>query len=323
MRELIKKTVLRLFPELTGGYHLPRYAEVLAVADAPTSGDIADDFRPRYAVDIQVLDMHGKADGTMPILHSVPLPVPVAGGAEMGQFAFPQAGTVVMLQFAYGSPNKPVITAIYPHGCTLPSVADGEHLLQQREGVFQRIDVDGNHSRATDLKITDDCQDYVLESHTRKITTHTDTVEVDGNATRKVKGSWGVRVMGALRLISGSSMNISSADNMAITSSSDLNVNVAKALAMAIKTSAELKAGTTLHLEAPLCHVGNSSTNLFKMVSDLAQAVIDLSTAFASHTHGGVFSGPSTTAVAGNAMTGTTVAANSTITKLAVDVMTE
>ncbi|MFU0497113.1 hypothetical protein ACMZYR_17420, partial [Pseudomonas syringae pv. actinidiae] len=35
MDDAIKRSVERQFPELTGGYHLPRFAKVVAVADAP------------------------------------------------------------------------------------------------------------------------------------------------------------------------------------------------------------------------------------------------------------------------------------------------
>jgi hypothetical protein len=35
MEDAIKRAVERQFPELTGGYHLPRFAKVIAVPDAP------------------------------------------------------------------------------------------------------------------------------------------------------------------------------------------------------------------------------------------------------------------------------------------------
>ena len=76
MDDAIKRSVERQFPELTGGYHLPRFARVVGVADAPAGAGICDDFRPRYAVDIEVLGPDGEPDSKLPILAGVPLPLP-------------------------------------------------------------------------------------------------------------------------------------------------------------------------------------------------------------------------------------------------------
>lgn len=110
---------------------------------------------------------------------------------------YPQRGTRVMLMFAYGSPNKPCITAIYPHGGALPKVAEGELLLQQREGVQQRIDAAGNTLRQTDGKIADECQDHTLDALTSTVTLQKEDITVTGNSTRTVKGAWVNRVLGA------------------------------------------------------------------------------------------------------------------------------
>ena len=119
MEEAIKRAVERQFPELSGGYHLPRFALVQGVADAPAQSGICDNFRPRYAVDLQVLAEDGEPDPNLPILAGVPLPVPV-GGDEMVFFAFPAEGTMVVVNFAYGMPSKPFIQTILPHGLSLP-----------------------------------------------------------------------------------------------------------------------------------------------------------------------------------------------------------
>ena len=79
MEEAIKRAVERQFPELSGGYHLPRFALVQGVADAPAQSGICDNFRPRYAVDLQVLAEDGEPDPNLPILAGLPLPVSVGG----------------------------------------------------------------------------------------------------------------------------------------------------------------------------------------------------------------------------------------------------
>jgi hypothetical protein len=61
-KDAIRRAVGGQFPELIGGYHLPRFARVGSVADAPASAGICDDFRPRYAVDIELLGPDGEVD---------------------------------------------------------------------------------------------------------------------------------------------------------------------------------------------------------------------------------------------------------------------
>lgn len=339
MREVIKRVVLQMYPELSGGYHLPHMAEIVGIADTPAAGDLADDFRPHYAVDLQVLTVHGEADSKIPVLHAVPLPASVCGGAEMGSFAFPQRGTRVMLMFAYGSPNHPTITSIYPHGGALPKVAEGELLLQQREGVQQRIDAAGNMQRQTDGKIHDECQDHTLDALTSTITLQSENITVDGNSVRKVKGAWLNRILGAYRLLAGGTLNIASGDNMSLTSATDLNINIARNMAQSVKIKASLaakqleqlltetakiKADNSLHFESPQCYIGDSSNNLFKMVSDLAKTQIHLADAFAAHTHlyiPGVLTAIQT-AVPNNAATGTTASSDADAVKGKVDAMT-
>ncbi len=47
------------FPELASGMHLPKFARVMAASEPVSSGNFADPFRPRYAVDVQLLDADG------------------------------------------------------------------------------------------------------------------------------------------------------------------------------------------------------------------------------------------------------------------------
>ena len=125
MEEAIRRSVERQFPELTGAYHLPRFAVVVGVPDAPAEHAIADDFRPRYAVDVQVLLPNGEPDPDLPTLYALPLPVP-SGGQERGLFGVPEPGTLAVIGFAYGLPNRPFIQQILAHNLSLPRVPDGD-----------------------------------------------------------------------------------------------------------------------------------------------------------------------------------------------------
>jgi len=73
------------------------------VANAPAGAGICDDFRPRYAVDIEVLGLGGEPDPALPVLSGVPLPLPT-GGEATGIYAFPEICTQVVVCFAVCDP---------------------------------------------------------------------------------------------------------------------------------------------------------------------------------------------------------------------------
>ncbi|MCV5520469.1 hypothetical protein OFN12_32970, partial [Escherichia coli] len=54
------------YPELASGLHLPKMARVVAHTEPVKSGNFADPFRPRYAVDVQLLDADGNPDNQTP-----------------------------------------------------------------------------------------------------------------------------------------------------------------------------------------------------------------------------------------------------------------
>ncbi len=202
MDDAIRRSVERQFPELTGGYHLPRFARVVAVADAPSGAGICDDFRPRYAVDIEVMGPDGEPDTQLPILAGVPLPLPT-GGEEMGIYAFPEEGTQVVVCFAYGLPHKPYIQTILPHGLSMPKVPKGDQVWQHSEACQQRVDADGNWLRQTDGKIQDKAIEREVEAldYTETFQNHTRTV--DDHSTESVGGIKKIEALGALKLLSG------------------------------------------------------------------------------------------------------------------------
>ena len=114
MKQAIKRAMIALFPELGAGLHLDRYARVVAVADAPGEGAASERFRPRFAVDIQILTPDGEPDPAFPVYTAVPLPVQSGAGQEKGLFSFPEPGAQVVVGFAYGRPDHPIIRQVYP-----------------------------------------------------------------------------------------------------------------------------------------------------------------------------------------------------------------
>lgn len=293
MDDAIKRSVERQFPELTGGYHLPRFARVVGVADAPAGAGLCDDFRPRYAVDIEVLTPDGEPDPNLPVLSGVPLPVPT-GGEEMGVFGFPEEGTRVVVCFAYGLPSSPYIQTILPHGLSLPKVPKGDQVWQHSDAVQQRVDADGNWTRLTDGKIRDQAIEREVEAlgNTERFQNHTRTV--DDHSTESVGGIKKIEALGALKLLSGGSASLAALDDLHQATGRDLNLVVGQKHNATVGGDMQEKiqglrksvAGISQRLVAPKNHVGSESVNIFQVLCDTLSLIEQMATQIAGHVHG-------------------------------------
>ena len=292
MEEAIKRAVERQFPELSGGYHLPRFALVQGVADAPAQSGICDNFRPRYAVDLQVLAEDGEPDPNLPILAGVPLPVPV-GGDEMGFFAFPAEGTMVVGNFAYGMPSKPFIQTILPHGLSLPKVPKGDQVWQHSETAQQRVDVDGNWSRQTDGRIQDFSADREVQSLDNRERYQNHILAVDDHLKKTVGGVKTIEALGDVKLLSGGSMSVAAVDDLHQTTGRELNLVVGDKYNATLGGYMQERfeglrksvVGKGQRLVAPKNWIGSESVNLFQVVCDLLDLVQEMNTQLAVHTH--------------------------------------
>lgn len=292
MDDAIKRSVERLFPELTGGYHLPRFARVVGVADAPAGASMCDDFRPRYAVDIEVLGQDGEADPAIPRLAGVPLPLP-SGGEEMGMFAFPQEGTQVVVCFAYGSPSKPYIQTILPHGLSLPKVPKGDQVWQHSDAVQQRVDADGNWLRLTDGKIRDHSLEREVEAlgNSEKYQSHVQDVE--NHSTEKVGGIKRIDALGALKLNSAGNATVAALDDLHQATGRDYNLVVGKKHNAAVGGDMLEKiqglrksvAGQSQRLQASKTWIGSEGINVLRVLGDLLDLVQQMNTQIAAHGH--------------------------------------
>jgi hypothetical protein len=263
MEESIKRIVLNQFPELSAGHHLPRMAEVVGVRESPKLGDVCDEFRPRYAVDIQVLDEHGQPDKAFPVLRDVPLPVPTAGH-EAGFFSMPEKGCHVEMGFAYGNPNKPIIRSIHPHERSLPAVEVGEQRWQFGPESFQNVDKDGNWTRKTDGKITDESQERLVKALENQEEYTASKVETEANLETIIGGLYKLQAMQAALLASAGRLDLSAVADLNATSL------------------------TTQRYRAPKTWIGSQAENLLQLCSEHLQLMIDLCTILATHTHPGV-----------------------------------
>lgn len=292
MEDAIRRSVERQFPELTGGYHLPRFARVVGVADAPAGAGICDDFRPRFAVDIEVLGPDGEPDPALPPLAGVPLPMPM-GGDEMGFFAFPEEGTTVVVCFAYGLPHKPYIQTILPHGLSLPRVPKGDQVWQHSEASQQRVDADGNWLRQTDGKIQDKAIEREVEAldNTESFQTHTRTV--DDHSTESVGGIKKIEALGALKMLSGGSATLAAVDDLHQATGRDLNLVVGQKhnttvggdMQERIQGLRKSVAGVSQQLKAPKTWVGSEGVNVLQVLCDTLDLLQEMNTQLAAHTH--------------------------------------
>lgn len=292
MEDAIRRAVERQFPELTGGYHLPRFARVVAVADAPAGAGLCDDFRPRYAVDIEVLGPDGEPDPQLPQLAGVPLPLPT-GGEEMGMYAFPEEGTQVVVCFAYGLPNKPYIQTILPHGLSMPKVPKGDQVWQHSEAAQQRVDADGNWLRQTDGKIQDKAIEREVEALDNREQFQSHTQTVDDHSTETVGGVKKIEALGALKLLSGGSASLAAVDDLHQATGRDFNLVVGQLhnatvggdMQERIRGSRKSVAGMSQHLQAPKNWIGSEGVNLFQVVCDMLDLLQQMNTQLAAHTH--------------------------------------
>lgn len=284
MDDAIRRSVERQFPELAGGYHLPRFARVVAVADAPAGAGLCDDFRPRFAVDVEVLGPDGEPDAALPLLAGLPLPLPV-GGEEMGFFAFPEEGTTVVVSFAYGLPHKPYIQSILPHGLSLPRVPKGDQVWQHSEAAQQRVDADGNWLRQTDGRIRDQAIEREVEALDNRERFQSHTVEVDDHATETVGGIKKVEALGALKLLSGGSASLAALDDLHLATGRDLNLVVGQKGNVTVGGDLEERIQGLRRSVAATTWIGSDSVNALQILCDLIDLVEQMNSQIASHVH--------------------------------------
>lgn len=265
-----QRQIENAFPELAGGYHLPKYAKVVGIADPSKGGDISDPFRPKYAVELQLLDEDGNEDKNTPVYPAVPLPV-TSTGSQGGDFAFPEVGTIVEVGFAYGRSDKPFVRTMLAQGKTIPAVEIGEQLKQQRPEVYERTDSAGNKTRETDQRITDKSFERVIETDTETKNIGTSTRNIDSNDTKTVGGNKTTHVLG----------------NIESVTASNKSIGVGGKMDERIQGVAERISDTKNKFVAPLNYMGSTGQNIFRILEDLCQIVADLAEAVSSHNHNG------------------------------------
>ncbi|EOG7734443.1 hypothetical protein ACLIN6_000933 [Vibrio cholerae] len=283
-----KRELDDMLPEVAAGYHLPIFGRVEAVRDSATAGQVADPFRPRLAIDVQVLNADMQPDENIPVYRSIPLPVHMSGH-ESGLLAYPLEGTIVEIAFAYGRSDLPLIRGIYGRDYALPTIAPGEQLQQQREEVSRRIDAAGNITDQTDQTFTSKAFKQVEQAHqyTGEFGQH--QLLIDEHSLENIIGKKLIEALGAIELLAGDNIELGSLGNMHVATAGELIEVIGK-----VRRSI---AAEHQWLQSPKTWIGSKQENVLILLSELMQVVKELADTLATHTHGGVMAGPAATAV--------------------------
>lgn len=162
MEKVIERVLMRKYPELKSGWHLPMWAKVTDI-QKPLAGQTATEEEPIYTVSVQLLKANGKEDSDVPVMEDVLLPVP-AGGEQRGFWSKPSKGTIVELAFAYGSPAHPFIRSILPHGLKLPNMAETDQRWQQSETGYMQVNKDNEWETKGKNSLTEIEQDLKFKA---------------------------------------------------------------------------------------------------------------------------------------------------------------
>ncbi|EMM0698209.1 hypothetical protein RJO33_001946 [Enterobacter hormaechei] len=287
----VQRQIESHFPELASGLHLPKFARVIAPTEAVKSGNFSDPFRPRYAVDVQLLDADGKPDAQTPVYSAVPLPVPMAGN-DSGMYQFPPEGTLVEVAFTDGRPDKPFIRQTVPDGTSLPDIKPGEQLQQQRAEVSQRVTQAGDWVRQTDQTISETSMARTVKADTesRELVSRettikaTDKTSVIGTSTLMAGAIQQVSTGKFSQAIQGSRLaTVGGSDEIAVAE--DAIVTIGKNLTEQIGQIRKSVAAVQQQIIAPVVWIGSGSINVAQLMLDTLDVVKQLAELTASHTH--------------------------------------
>ncbi|HFK5635021.1 TPA: hypothetical protein ACG0AN_002855 [Enterobacter kobei] len=286
----VQRQIESHYPELASGLHLPKFARVMNPVEGVKSGNFSDPFRPRYAVDVQLLDADGNPDKDTPVYSAVPLPVPMAGN-DSGMFQFPPEGTLVEIGFTGGRPDKPFVRQTVPDGTSLPDIQPGEQLQQQREEVSQRVTQAGDWVRKTDQTISETSMARVIKADTeqRELVSRETTVK----ATDKIT------VIGTSTLLAGAIQQVCTGDfsqamknrvaSIGGDDESDIagskTVTVGKDLIEKIGQIRKSVAAAQQQIIAPVVWIGSGTVNVAQLMLDTLDVLKELAEQTASHTH--------------------------------------
>ncbi|MFT6986224.1 MAG: hypothetical protein ACJAT7_002047 [Psychromonas sp.] len=233
-----KRETLNHFPELAAGFHLPKLGRVEAARDNAQAGQIADPFRPRYAVDVQMLDENLQPDLKVPVYRSIPMPGLSSGS---GCSDYPLEGTVVEIAFAYGRNDLPIIRGVYGRDYALPDIKPGEQLQQQRQEVSRRTDAAGNTTEQTDQTQNQRAfeKNEAADRYKGEFGKHHSII--DENSIEEIVGKKVIEALGAIDLLAGDDLTLGALGNMQVATAGELIITVGKLRNIVVTLDDKLK----------------------------------------------------------------------------------
>ncbi|MEX0445963.1 hypothetical protein [Xenorhabdus sp. SGI246] len=278
----VQRQIDAAYPELSAGLHLPKLARIEAHTENTVSGDISDPFRPRYAVDVQLLDDNGK-DAAVPVYRAVPLPLPMAG-SESGLFQYPPVGTVVEIAFEGGRPDKPFIRQTLSQGNTLPDIKPGEQLQKQRAEVSQRVTQEGSWIRQTDQTINESSMHREIKADTETRTVVARDTTIQATDKTLVLGT-STLLAGAVQQVADGDYSLAASGNYLASVGKNANVEVGQKLIEKIGLLKQSIAGVKQEIVAPVVWVGSQQLNVMTLMLETLDVVRELAELTAAHTH--------------------------------------
>lgn len=218
---------------------------------------------------------------------------------EGGLYHYPEVGAEVEIGFINGKPDQPVVRNIYPNNKTMPAIKQGEHLLQQRAEVFNKIDDVGNITRNSDQTITDNARDYHLNTDlsTEETTTKKTTVKANFNVNVYSNFQLSANTITSIALkdytIGTTSnyvqhvginytLNIDGNKTIIVKNKIDIAANEIKERIKTIKSSI---AGAKQEIIAPQVWIGSGDINVSQLMLDTLELIERLADLTAQHTH--------------------------------------
>ncbi|MBP3140146.1 hypothetical protein ACTFQF_16040 [Aliivibrio fischeri] len=222
-----KREWLQQFPEFASGYHLPLFGQIVAVRDESTAGQMNDAYRPRFAVDVQLLDENLNSDKRVPVYRSIPMPINIAGN-EAGAMTYPTEGTLVEIAFAYGRNDHPIIRNVYGKDYALPELEVGEQLQQQRYEVNTRVNAAGETKEQTDQIQTKEAFHQIDKADRYQGEFGSHHITVDEHSIEEIVGQKVIEALGAISLLAGDNVTLGSLGNMQLATAGELITTIGK-----------------------------------------------------------------------------------------------
>lgn len=279
----IKRLIERFFPELRQRYHVPQLARIEAVHDLPTdSAQIGTWFRAHKAVDIILLDQHGR-EKTGNIIAQVPLAISI-NSHESGLLVEPQPGMQCLIQFVNGSNAMPVITNVFTIGQSIANSRSTDVTLQQSHR-SKLAGSDGDWHLKTDGRIKQSSQTSDIESQIRHEKFHCREATITGHDKTSIDGNQINEIMGALKVLVGEKALITSLDNMLLGSKKEVEIKSTENMTLESLSELHAQAKKLAKVKGATVWLGDDSVNVAQVLLDLINVVKDTNDTLAKHTH--------------------------------------